>query len=219
MLAFLTIVIMLAVAYAEFREGIFTSFAMLVNVVIAGVITFNFYEPLTSLTDSVVQGTFLDGYQDWFFLMLLFCLTLGLLRMATNNLTNQQIDFPAMANQFGGGVIGLLTGYLVAGFLLCVVATLPMHQNFMGFYVRSASDAGFARYFPADRAWLSVMRHAGAYPFSRDPDNEGAESPYDSHPTFDRSGTFELRYYRYRRYSDTEGPLPYQGELNEELKR
>src|SRR5581483_9063318 len=41
MLAFLTILLMLIVAYAQFREGIFTALTVLINIVIAGVIAFN----------------------------------------------------------------------------------------------------------------------------------------------------------------------------------
>ena len=73
------------------------------------------------------------------------------------------------------------------------------------------------RFFPADRVWLSLMRHAGAYGFARGADDEEADSRYDRHPTFDRSGTFELRYLRYRRYNDHRKSLSYEGELEGEL--
>ena len=219
MLIFFTILIMLIVAYAEFREGIFTAFTMLVNVILAGLIAFNFWEPLADLLDSSLRDSFLDGYQDLFLLIALFCVSLGLLRAATNNLANKQIAFPAVLQQFGAAGIGLLIGYLVTGFLLCALQTLPWHRNFMDFEPRSRNEGEMRRILPPDRVWLALMHYAGANGFARSADNEAADSPFDRYPTFDRGGTFELRYWRYRRYSDKEGPLPYHGELDQELKK
>ena len=219
MLIFFTILIMLIVAYAEFREGIFTAFTMLVNVILAGLIAFNFWEPLADLLDSSLRDSFLDGYQDLFLLIALFCVSLGLLRAATNNLANKQIAFPAVLQQFGAAGIGLLIGYLVTGFLLCALQTLPWHRNFMDFEPRSRNEGEMRRILPPDRVWLALMHYAGANGFARSADNEAADSPFDRYPTFDRSGTFELRYWRYRRYSDKEGPMPYHGELDQELKK
>jgi hypothetical protein len=217
MLLGLTILIMLIVAYANSREGIFTSVNMLVNVVVAGIVTFNFWEPFSTAADGFVRGTFLDGYQDLFLMILLFCAVMGLMRAATNNLATTQIEFPALAQQLGSAAIGLVTGYLVSGFLVCVLETLPWHQNFMGFEPRARTESPFRSYFPADRVWLGLMRHAGAFPFAGSADEQTADSAYQRYATFDRSGTFELRYLRYRRYPDTSGPLPYQGELDSEL--
>src|SRR6516225_7045838 len=219
MLIFFTILIMLIVAYAEFREGIFTAFTMRVNVILAGLIAFNFWEPLADLLDSSLRDSFLDGYQDLFLLIALFCVSLGLLRAATNNLANKQIAFPAVLQQFGAAGIGLLIGYLVTGFLLCALQTLPWHRNFMDFEPRSRNEGDMRRLLPPDRVWLALMHYAGANGFARSADNEAADSPFDRYPTFDRSGTFELRYWRYRRYSDKEGPMPYHGELDQELKK
>ena len=219
MLIFFTILIMLIVAYAEFREGIFTAFTMLVNVILAGLIAFNFWEPLAELLDSSLRDSFLDGYQDLFLLITLFCVSPGLLRAATNNLANKQIAFPAVLQQFGAAGIGLLIGYLVTGFLLCALQTLPWHRNFMDFEPRSRNEGDMRRLLPPDRVWLALMHYAGANGFARSADNEAADSPFDRYPTFDRSGTFELRYWRYRRYSDKEGPMPYHGELDQELKK
>ena len=218
MLTFFTILIMLVVAYAQFREGIFTAFTMLVNVLLAGLIAFNFWEPICNLLDSSMRDSFIDGYQDMFVLIFLFCLSLGLLRTATNNLANKQIAFPAVLQQFGAAGVGMLTGYLVSGFLICVLQTLPWHQNFIDFEPRNREEGGMRPYLPPDRVWLALMHYAGANGFARSADNENAESAFDRYPTFDRNGSFELRYWRYRRYSDKEGPMPYQGELDQELK-
>ena len=122
-----------------------------------------------------------------------------------------------MLQQFGGGAIGLLSGYLVSGFMICALQTLPWHQNFVDFKPRSSGGES-SRILPPDRVWLALMRHAGAYPFARAADRPDAESAYDQCPTFDRGGTFELRYLRHRRFTETVSPLPYQGEFEHELR-
>jgi hypothetical protein len=219
MLVASTVLIMLIVAYAHFREGLFTAATMLINVILAGVLTFNFYEPLADLLALVGQGTFLDGYEDFLVLLVLFVAFLAFFRWATNNLASTQIDFPPLLQQFGAGALGLATGYLASGFLLCALQTLPWHENFLDFQPKTAEESPSRRLLPADRVWLALMRHAGAYAFAREPDNENADSPYDQCATFDRPGSFELRYLRFRRYSDNRKPMPNLGEFQQSLKR
>ena len=60
------------------------------------------------------------------------------------------------------------------------------------------------------------MRHVGTVPLSWKED-PAAETPEDRYFTFDRSATFELRYARYRRTTDTRPPLKYTGEFDAEL--
>lgn len=219
MLIILTIVTMLVVAYAAMREGLFTAITVLVNVVLSGIVAFNFFEPISDFAESYLRGDIAADYIDFFVLVGLFCGSLALLRMATNNLANYQIQFNSLLQQIGAAAVGLLTGYLASGFLVCLLETLPWHRNFADFQPRSESEAAFRRIVPADRVWLAMMRHAGAYPFARGTDREEADTFYDRRPTFDRGATFELRYLRNRRFTDTSNPLPYLGEFDHELKR
>jgi len=66
-------------------------------------------------------------------------------------------------------------------------------------------------FLPPDRVWLALMNRAGRVTFSQTPEDVfGVEGPV--YPTFDQNGTFEIRYARHRRYTETrEQPLPYQG--------
>jgi hypothetical protein len=222
MLATWTIIIMLIVAYAYFREQALTAFAMFINVCLAGVITFNFWEPLADLLDPMFAGMFLAGFEDFLVMILLFSVSLGLLRTATNSLAYMTVEYPAAVGQGGGVFFGLLTGYLVSGFLVAALETLPWHENFMYFEPRADNESGLRSFFPPDRAWLALMRRTGAYPLSgrevEDPP-EDAESNYDTYQTFDRDPTYELRYLRYRRYSDAREKMQYNGEFDRQLGR
>ena len=215
MLVTLTLIVMAIVAYSQFREGVFTAMTSLINVILAGLVAFNFWEPLANLLDPQ-----LGGYEDIVVLTAIFCLTLVVLRLITNNLCNMQVQFSPLYQQIGGGVIGALTGYLLSGFLVCALETMPWHENFMDFEPRVSPEvSSMRRLFPPDRVWLALMRHAGAYGFSRHPEREDQASLYDRYITFDREGTFELRYLRFRRFGDTRPTQPYQGEFERELHK
>jgi hypothetical protein len=212
MLVLITILIMAGVGYAFLVEGIFTAFLMFCNLIGAGILAFNFWEPLADQLDPAFQETFLAGYEDTFCLVSLFCVSLIVLRTLTNLTANTFVEFPEAVQRGGGAVFGLLTGYLATGFLLTVMQTLPMDQHFMSFDFHYDPNQSAARaVLPPDRAWLALMSWAGGHGLSASEDS-----------TFDKGGSFELRYARYRRYDDTpkhKFPVPYFGEFDEQLGR
>jgi uncharacterized membrane protein required for colicin V production len=192
MLLLLTLAVMLGVGYAFFREGLLTAVTTLVNVVLAGLVAFNFFEPLADSIEPTLQGSPLAGFEDGASLFGLFALTLGVLRLVTNNLANREIELPPLPQQIGAVGVGLLAGYLVAGFLLCMAQTMPVAEHFLGFEAQvESSRPAFRRLVPPDRVWLAMMYRAGRGPLSQ---SEAA--------TFDPEGTFELRYSRLRRVKE-----------------
>src|SRR5260370_37702784 len=84
MIVVATLLIMLAGAYAQYRNGLFTSFAMLIMVFISGLVAFGFWEPIAVFLDRVFQNNALAGCEDIIALTLLFRVTLCALRLATN---------------------------------------------------------------------------------------------------------------------------------------
>jgi hypothetical protein len=190
MLTLLTLLIMAAVAYAFFREGVLTAWTMTCNVLLAGLAAFNCWEPLAGALEPLFQGTFLAGYEDCVSLTVLFSLTLGVLRLVTNNLANAQVEHHPFVQQGGSALLGLVTGYLVSGFLLCVLQTLPWGERFMNFDLTVDPHDKVRRVLPADRVWLALMHRASVGPFAHG----------DS--AFDADGSFEQRYARLRRYKE-----------------
>lgn len=218
MMTGITIVLILAIGYAHMRDGLFTALCMLVNVVLAGLVAFCFFEPVADRLEGVLQGGSWVGYEDFAALIGLFAVAMLVARFATNSLAPDMLDFPGNV-QYAGAVIGLVTGYFLAGFLLCALQTLPWHENFLDFRPRVSNDSGPRSIFPPDRVWLAMMRYAGAHALAWEEDTTTGDAPtrYDQYKTFDRYGTFELRYLRYRRYNDTRAPLPYANELDREI--
>jgi hypothetical protein len=191
-LALGTLLVMALVALVCWREGLLTAVTRFVNVLAAGLVAFSFWEPLADLLEPRCAG-----YEDGLCLMGLFALTLGALRLLTHFLAPQELDYPPALQRGGGAVFGLATGYLAAGFLLCVLQTLPWSEHFLFF---DPGRQGVVRaVLPPDRAWLALVQRTGADPFA---------------------DTFELRYARYRRAPPGgDGPRPYRGELDQELQR
>ncbi len=193
-LGFFTVLIMLGVAYAFWRQGVLAAFVMAVNVFLAGLVAFNFFEPIAAELDPMLEGSFLQPYVDSLCLIVLFCLPLSFLRWATNALMHSTLEYHRVVQQGGAILFGLLTGYLVAGFLLCVMQTMPLSEHFMQFDARidsSSAGAKVRRVMPPDRMWLALMHRASETSLAWD-----ADAP------FDPDGSFELRYSRERRTPD-----------------
>jgi hypothetical protein len=191
MLIVFTLAVMLVIAYYHWREGLFNAASLCVCVFLAGLVTFNFWEPVASILETFFDRGPLQGCEDFLSMLMLFSVVLILLRAGTNALNSHEIEYVPVANQVGAGAIALVTGYLLSGFLICAMETLPWSQNFLGFEPYQAHESKLRSYLPPDRVWLALMHRAGATWLS----SEGTR-------TFDPEGTFEGNYLRYRRYAD-----------------
>src|SRR5262245_33561588 len=104
LLSFLTILIMLGVAYSFWREGIFTAFIMLCNVFLAGLVAFGYWEPLANQLEPMLSGGPVQGLEDSLCLVLLFSITLGILRIVTNAIAYTDMKFQGGLLRIGGAV-------------------------------------------------------------------------------------------------------------------
>lgn len=215
MLALATIIIMVVVVAALMNEDLITAFGMMVNIVIAGLVAFNFWEPLAGMLEDMTAKTPLQGYEDAICMLGVFCPTLAVLRLGLNRVCSASIEYDLLTLRAGTLVCGLVTGYLVSGFLTCVLQTLPWHENFMYFQPGSPAGAGpgsagmIRRYLPPDHVWLALMHRAGKFVLS-----EG-----DYQETFDKYGSFETKYARHRRFNDKRDALPHSGEFDRDLRQ
>ncbi len=224
MLFIFTAVVMLGVAWFQIRTGILGAILLVIEIVLAGLVAFGFWEPLAKLLEPSLRSGMFAGCEDTIVLALLFSVALGTLRYVSTRMHDHWLEFDPNVQMVGGAFIGLLAGYLVSGFLICAAQTLPIEDNFLGFEPRKAdskneNESPLRRIVPPDRVWLSLMRHAGAYPLRWEEDNDKAETDVDRFVTFDRHGTFELRHLRYRRKGENRPLLPYLGELDREIHR
>jgi len=189
MLWIVTLFVMVAVAYAMLNEGILNAICVLVNVILAGLVAFMLFEPIADELGKMIAGTALDQTEDALTLFGLFAAVYGGLRLLTATLAPVELELPARVQQVASGVVGLAGGYLLSGFLVVMVSTLPLSEKFMGYEAGVENvEAPLRRYVPADRVWLSLMHHASK-----------ASGLGAGETTFDPEGSFALRYAKKRR--------------------
>src|SRR4051794_1786741 len=106
----------LGVAYAVFSEGFLGAVLMFANVVFAGLIAFNFYEPLAKLlVDNIPKE--IAGFADVTCLMVLFLVPLLILRFTTDAIAPKLIRFPKLVELLGRLVFAALCAGVTVGFL------------------------------------------------------------------------------------------------------
>jgi hypothetical protein len=196
----LTLLLMAAVGYAYLREGLFTAFCMFINVLAASLVAFNFYEPLATALESSLKG-----YEDCVSLIALFFLTLAPLRWLTNSLAHVEVHYEAMLTRAGGVFFGVLTGYLVAGFLVFALQTLPWQENFLGYEVRYETGRSIRHVLPADQVWLGLMYRAHEVVFGSGDDKRA------------RLNSLEIRYAYFRRHTENFPSQPWKNQKDDEI--
>ena len=97
---------------------------MLINVIIAGLLAMNFWEPLATLFQQTAPGA--AFWVDSFLLLTLFAVFLMILRTATDYISRQPIAFPKWVDLGGGFLASAITGFIVYCFLGTAIATAPL---------------------------------------------------------------------------------------------
>ncbi|RPG19380.1 MAG: CvpA family protein [Phycisphaera sp. TMED9] len=114
---------LLCVYWFAFKEGFFSSVVHLLCVIVAGALTFAFWEPLAlAMLDS-------SGAREWAWgvsFLALFSIFLFILRLSANFAIPEKINFPNLVDMLGGGVTGACTGVLTVGMLMLGVGFLPV---------------------------------------------------------------------------------------------
>jgi uncharacterized membrane protein required for colicin V production len=183
LLALLTLLIMAIVAYVQLRDGIVGAMTACFATLVSGMLATQLW-PFLANQIGVMVG---DGFEDAIALVLVFCLSLAVIRLAASTLVKHQFGIRPRVNQVGAILFGLLTGYLASGFLVCVLQTLPWHENLLGF--RHVEDGFAGQVFPSDQAWLGLMNHA----------HRGSFAPGEDQSKYLRE--FSKSFVRERRYS------------------
>ncbi len=159
MLGILTLVLVGLTAYGFMRQGIVFGAAATFSAVFAGMLAFQVWPSVAPELENIFADSFLKGWQDAIAMIVVFVLVFSCVFMGTLVLGKREFGFAAKTDQVGGIFFGGLTGYLISGFLLCAIQTLPLKEHFLGFTYGIAGRA-----VPADQVWLKLMNrnHRGA---------------------------------------------------------
>jgi hypothetical protein len=127
----LCIAMVLLIAYWWANQGLFSAIIHLLCVIVAGALALAFWEPLA--LGLLMRGSGFDGYALSVSLIVVFVLTLFVLRLATNKLVPGNVDLPRWANLVFGAPVGACSGVLTIGLLLIGMGFTQSQRTIMGF--------------------------------------------------------------------------------------
>lgn len=126
--------VLLVAAFWAF-QGVFSAAIMLIETIVSLMVAFGFYESVHGLWAEQIPN-----YGQPLALVLLFAITLTVLRVASDNYIAGNMQFPLAVDRAGGGLLGLLIGLQVIGVALTAVQMLPLGRKVLGFERYAGGD-------------------------------------------------------------------------------
>src|SRR3954447_23454745 len=120
-------ILILGMTYALSSEGAWGAILMFFDVMFAGLIAFNFYEPLAALLAEKASG--MAGWADMLCLFGIFMVSVVILRIITDMIAPAMIRLPTPVYHIGRLLFGFGTAAMTTGILLCVLYTAPVHRR------------------------------------------------------------------------------------------
>ena len=182
LLSLALIPVFLICAVVFWLRGLWNTMLIIVLVLISGLLSLNYYEPLAKMVAEQVPD--LQSFLDFIVLWALFLVFLGVLWALRFLLSRQRVEFIMPVELVGRTVVALWCAWLITGFAAMTLHTAPIGANPLGAF-DSPSDAKL--FFGADRQWLALMQ-------SR---SRGALTRWET-KEFDPQSEFILKYYHRR---------------------
>lgn len=198
----LIVLIILGMTYALMSEGAWGAALMFFSVLFAGLIAFNFYEPLAALLAEKVEA--LSGFADALCMMALFVVSLTLLRLTTETLGPAMVRLPTPLYHLGRLGFGLGASLITMAIIILAFEASPVHKKVMG-AVTYDSQPPFGQ--GLDRAWLAFFQYTTGYVFA-DYSGEDRDTEFNSAKAFDPQGDWLIREQNARPYGDEVVPPP-----------
>jgi len=141
----LALVIILAIAYMWVIRGFFSALLHLICTVLAGAIAFGVWEWLAYLLLDNVTQPWARGSVWGIALVVPFGVSLAVLRVLSDKLISRNAQCDPTVDYVGGGVCGLLSGVITAGFVVLGLGFLHVKHEFMGYAAADFTQQGTAR--------------------------------------------------------------------------
>lgn len=204
--------LLLGMIYALSSEGLWGAALMFFNALFAAMITMNFYEPLAQVIGT--NAEFLSGYADALCILVIFTVSLLILRLTTENLAPAMVRFPMPLYHLGRFIFAIGGSAVTMGMLLIAMDASPVQKKILG-SMDYKSEPFFKVRF--DKEILAFFQHETGYIFTR----RGQPDPYHEFGNvhaFDPKGSWLLRAQEARPYpkggdlfSDDAGAAPADG--------
>ncbi|WZO96677.1 hypothetical protein EP7_003682 [Isosphaeraceae bacterium EP7] len=190
------VVIMLGMTYALMSEGLWGAALMFFNALFAGMIAFNFYEPLAAIIATNVS--FLENFADSLCLMGIYAGSLFVLRITTDRIAPAMVRFPSMLYMIGGIIFGLGASIVTMSIMLLAYEASPVDKKVFG-SIDYKSKPPFGQ--GLDRSWLGFFQFVSGYPFARY-GNESRDREFGTAHAFDPHGRWLIDHMAARPHGD-----------------
>ena len=185
LLTILMLVILFAAVGVLYTDGMWSNAVRLINVVTAGLLTMNFFEPV---------ARWLDGWQPsysyvWDFLTLwvLFAVFMTIFTLATNKVSKVKVRFLKVVDQIGSSIFVLWIGWVMVCFTMTTLHAAPLAKNFLFGGFKTGNEQRMLMGFAPDRQWLAFTQKQsrGAFAHAATPDEwEQEKYVFDPHADF-----------------------------------
>lgn len=182
-----TLLLLAGMTWALTSEGLWGAALMCFNALFAAMLTMNFYEPLAKLIGDNVD--FLSGYADALCILVIFTVSLLILRLITENLAPAMVRYPMPLYHAGRFIFGLLGSAITMGMILIALDASPVNKKILG-----AMDFKYKPFYGIrlDKEILAFFQHETGYVFTK----RGQPDPYREFGNvhaFDPKGDWLLR--------------------------
>ena len=168
-------IILLACVASLFGDGLWSNAIRLVNVILAALLSMNYFEPLATYFDSQMPSyTFM---WDFLSLWLLFVIFSIILKVLTDSISHVKVKFLKIVDQIGGLVLSFWIGWVMICFTLTTLHTAPLSHDFAGFAV-DKDERMFLGTGP-DRLWLAFTQKQSLGMYGHSPANEPDKYVFD----------------------------------------
>ena len=113
------------------REGLWSNTISLINILVSGLVAFGFYSPLALYLDEQLSGQY-TYLLDFLCLWLLFVVSMIVCRVLTGFASTTRMRFKYPIDPVGGPIVALLAAWVLAGFTMATLHTVPMSQDALG---------------------------------------------------------------------------------------
>jgi hypothetical protein len=199
MLNLVLILIFLIVAAAAWFQGLWSSIITLINLLLAMMLAFNYFEPLANLIEQ--QNRSYTYLVDFLALWGIFVVSFGLLRLFTDLLSRKRMVFDFWTETVGRSILALWVAWLFVSFTCATMHTAPLGPHPLGFQ-QTTTSGNFLGMAPG-RGWLAFMQSRSRGALSRGESDPSRRSPLPEDQNvnariFDPESRFILKYYQRR---------------------
>ena len=180
-LAIVLILLFVGVFASVMTQGLWSNTLTLVNLLLAGLIATNYYEPVADYFDR--QEPSFTYIWDFVAIWLLFGFAMVALRFATDYLSQVKVRFFMPVEKVGGVIMAIWVSWIALCFTTAAFHTAPLARHFLGGFQQEPDSKMFFGLQP-DRVWLGWMHRESA----------GTLSRFSGARPFDENGDFIVRY-------------------------